>query len=50
MDFQTSMLINKLSEMIVNNLRADTGVCPYDSYLSLKPRKVGVTPRGDPFP
>jgi len=36
--------------MIVYISRADTGVCPYDSYVSLKPQNVGGTPRGDPSP
>ena len=30
------MIVYTLSGAIIYRLRADTGVCPYESYLSLK--------------
>ena len=37
------MIVYTLSEVIVYSLRADTGVCPYDGYLSMEGSPPVVT-------
>ena len=43
------LFIYTLSGVVIYRLRADTGVCPYESHLSLKYPDVGVTHCGYPM-